>query len=108
MFLSGHQNPTIPRRSTACQRCAARTSSLATSCWAWIGGCVYIDLQHLEVCLPEVRGAHDFVAAWHAMLRIGREAMEAANARLPEGCRIEVPVNNSDGLGSSMAVIRTS
>lgn len=65
------------------------------------GGCVYIDLQHLEICLPEVRGAHDFVAAWHAMLRISREAMEAANARMPEGCRIEVLVNNSDGLGSS-------
>jgi hypothetical protein len=65
------------------------------------GGCVYIDLDHLELCLPEVLSAWDHVAAWHAMLRIARDAMEAANAKLPEGRSIEVLVNNSDGHGHS-------
>ncbi|MBP8128803.1 MAG: proteasome accessory factor PafA2 family protein [Candidatus Hydrogenedentes bacterium] len=65
------------------------------------GGCCYIDLGHLEICLPEVRSAHDWVAAWHAMLRIARHAMHAANAKLPEGQRIVVLANNSDGRGNS-------
>lgn len=65
------------------------------------GGCVYIDLDHLELCLPEVLSAWDHVAAWHAMLRIARQAMNAANARLPEGRSIQVLVNNSDGHGHS-------
>src|SRR6266446_3290101 len=42
------------------------------------GSCVYIDLDHLELCLPEVISAYDHVAAWHAMLRIARRAMRAA------------------------------
>jgi hypothetical protein len=63
------------------------------------GGCCYIDLDHLEICLPEVRSAHDHVAAWHAMLRIVRAAMAAANGRLPEAQRLHVLVNNSDGEG---------
>jgi proteasome accessory factor A len=63
------------------------------------GGCFYVDLDHLEVCLPEVLSAYDHVAAWHAMLRIARRALDAANARLPAGERIHVLVNNSDGLG---------
>jgi proteasome accessory factor A len=65
------------------------------------GGCVYIDLGHLEICLPEVVSAFDHVAATHAMLRIVREAMNQANARLPEGQKIQVLVNNSDGQGNS-------
>ena len=65
------------------------------------GGCVYIDLDHLELCLPEVTSAWDHAAAWHAMLRIARGAMDAANARLPEGRAIQVLVNNSDGHGHS-------
>ena len=65
------------------------------------GGCVYIDLDHLELCLPEVVSAWDHAAAWHAMLRIARGAMDAANARLPEGRSIQVLVNNSDGHGHS-------
>jgi proteasome accessory factor A len=65
------------------------------------GGCVYIDLDHLELCLPEVLSAWDHVAAWHAMLRIARDAMDAANAKLPEGRSIQVLVNNSDGHGHS-------
>ncbi len=64
------------------------------------GGCAYIDLDHLEVCLPEVTSAWDHLACWHAMLRIVRSAQQAANARL-DGARIQVLANNSDGLGAS-------
>jgi proteasome accessory factor A len=62
---------------------------------------VYIDLNHLELCLPEVRSAYDYVAAWHAMLATTRQALEKANAHLPSGQTIHVLVNNSDGLGHS-------
>jgi hypothetical protein len=65
------------------------------------GGCIYIDLDHLEVCTPEVLSAHDFVAAWHAMLRIARDAMTAANAKCPPGQRVMVLVNSSDGRGNA-------
>jgi Pup amidohydrolase len=65
------------------------------------GGCAYIDLDHVEICLPEVSNAFDHVAAWHAMLRIVRRALEAANEGQPAGQRIKVLVNNSDGLGNS-------
>lgn len=65
------------------------------------GGCVYIDLEHLELCLPEVLSAYDHVACWHAMLRIARGALESANEKLPSGKKIQVLVNNSDGQGNS-------
>ncbi len=65
------------------------------------GGCVYIDLDHLELCLPEVLNAWDHVAAWHAMLRIARRALVEANQQQPPGQRICVLVNNSDGQGNS-------
>ena len=65
------------------------------------GGCFYIDLDHLECCVPEVLSAYDHVAAWHAMLRIARQALVAANAQLPEGQTIHVLVNNSDGQGNA-------
>jgi proteasome accessory factor A len=65
------------------------------------GGCIYIDLDHLELCLPETLSAWDHAAAWHAMLRIARRAMDSANARLPAGRSIQVLVNNSDGHGHS-------
>jgi hypothetical protein len=65
------------------------------------GGCVYIDLDHVELCLPETRSVYDHVASWHAGLRILRRAQVAANERLPEGKRIHVLINNSDGRGNS-------
>jgi Pup amidohydrolase len=65
------------------------------------GGCAYIDLDHLELCTPEVRSAWDFVATHHAMLRVARQAQQAANARLDSGRRIQVHANNSDGAGNS-------
>jgi proteasome accessory factor A len=60
------------------------------------GGCVYIDLDHLEVCTPEVLSARDYLAASRAMLYIAREAMLAANEELANGQRLVVLVNNSD------------
>ncbi len=65
------------------------------------GGCVYIDLNHLELCVPEVLRARDHVAAWNAMLRIARQALDAANAKLPPGQRIQLLVTNSDGQSHS-------
>jgi proteasome accessory factor A len=65
------------------------------------GGCAYIDLDHLELCLPEVLSAYDHVACWHAMLLIAREAMTKANEKLPDGKQIQVLVNNTDGKGNS-------
>src|SRR2546425_10889079 len=65
------------------------------------GGCCYIDLDHLELCLPEVLSAYDHAACWHAMLRIARAALEKANEKLPERKQIQVLVNNSDGRGNS-------
>jgi proteasome accessory factor A len=65
------------------------------------GGCVYIDLDHIELCTPEVISAWDHVAASHAMLRIVRRAQTLANREMPEGQSIQVLVNNSDGLSHS-------
>lgn len=63
------------------------------------GGCIYIDLSHLELCIPEVTSAFDHVACWHAMLHVARRAMLDANEKLPRGQQIQVFANNSDGLG---------
>ena len=65
------------------------------------GGCAYIDLDHLELCIPEVLSARDHVAASHAMLRQARAALQSANARLPQGKKIVALANNSDGQGHS-------
>ncbi|MGQ0701887.1 MAG: proteasome accessory factor PafA2 family protein [Gemmatimonadales bacterium] len=65
------------------------------------GGSAYIDLDHLELCLPEVVSAFDHVAAWHAMLRLAQAALARANADRPPDRRIAALVNNSDGRGNS-------
>lgn len=65
------------------------------------GGCVYIDLDHLELAIPEVLSARDHVAAWWAMLRLARAALVSADALLPEGQRLFALANNSDGRGNS-------
>ena len=64
------------------------------------GGCVYIDLNHLEICIPECLDAFDHVAAFNAMLRITRDALHRANDRMPGGQQIKVTVNNTDGQNS--------
>jgi proteasome accessory factor A len=65
------------------------------------GGCAYIDLDHVELCLPEVMSAYDHLAAWHGMLRIMRGALDSANDGRRPNERIQVLVNNSDGQGNS-------
>jgi hypothetical protein len=65
------------------------------------GGCIYIDLNHVEVCVPETQSVFDHVACWHASLRILRRAMDAANSLMPDGQKIHVLINNSDGSGNS-------
>jgi len=65
------------------------------------GGCFYIDLDHLELCLPETLDAFDHVAAWQAaLLRVGA-VRAAAQRRLDGGQRMVVLVNNSDGKGNA-------
>ena len=64
-------------------------------------GSIYVDMSHLELVNPEVLSAHDYVAAWPAMLIIAREALDRANARMPHGRKIQVLANNTDGLGDS-------
>lgn len=65
------------------------------------GGCIYIDLDHLELCVPEVLSAYDHLAAYHAMIRMARRATREAAGELSPGESIHVLVNNSDGLGNS-------
>ena len=65
------------------------------------GHCFYCDMDHLEICLPEVRSARDLVAAKRAALLLARRAQLAANASVPEERRIVVLLNNSDGQGHS-------
>jgi proteasome accessory factor A len=65
------------------------------------GGCVYIDLNHLELCSPEVRSAWDHLAYTHALYRIAWAAAEGANQRQPAGHKIYVMANNSDGQDNS-------
>ena len=61
------------------------------------GGCGYVDLDHIELPLPEQTSAYGFVAATHASIRILQEAQSEANAKLREGLRLQVLANNSDG-----------
>lgn len=63
--------------------------------------CAYIDLDHLELCVPECLSAWDHVACWHALLQIARSVLRDANARRHDGSRIELLANNSDGRGHS-------
>jgi proteasome accessory factor A len=65
------------------------------------GGCIYIDLDHLELAMPEVLDAYDHVACCRAMLAIAQQAQAEINGRLAAGKRLTVLVNNSDGLGNS-------
>ena len=81
-----------------------RDDDVAEHTRVWLssnGGCVYIDMSHLEICVPEVESAFDHVAAWHAMLRIARGAADRASSGLPDGQRIELVANNSDGRSHS-------
>ncbi len=65
------------------------------------GGCIYEDLSHPEICLPETLSALDHVAAHQAFLQEVSEKLQSANSKLPTGEKIHVMVNNSDGQGNS-------
>jgi Pup amidohydrolase len=65
------------------------------------GGCIYEDLSHPEICLPETLSAVDHVAAHQAFLQEVSEKLQSANEKLPVGGKIHVMVNNSDGQGNS-------
>ncbi len=65
------------------------------------GGCIYIDLNHLELATPEVVSARDHQAVWMAMLRIARRAQRIVNDALPHEQRVVVLANNSDRQGNS-------
>jgi len=69
--------------------------------WLPAGTCYYIDMNHLELCIAETRGAKGFVAAWHAAMRVAEGARRTAAARLPASQKLMVLFNNSDGLGNS-------
>lgn len=69
--------------------------------WLRNGSCCYVDLDHFEICLPEVTSAHDFTAALHAQLRIARGALQRASGVLAEGITIQALACNSDGSGAS-------
>ena len=68
--------------------------------WFTNGSCIYIDLDHLELCLPEVISAYDHVAAWQAMLRIARAPVRGQR-KAASGKKYQVLVNNSDGQSHS-------
>ncbi len=92
-------SPGVPSAGTDCTPCNPRDwgrKFLPSN-----GGCAYIDLDHLEICLPEIVSAWDHVAAWHAMLRITRRALCKANRKQAPNQRIQVMVNNSDGRNNS-------
>jgi len=99
--LVGTPGPDLYSSYTAASRATDDPQDIGRKFLGSNGGCIYIDLDHLEVCTPEVLSAHEFVAAWHAMLRIARDAMMAANAKCPPGQRIMVLVNSSDGRGNA-------
>src|SRR5437868_6925601 len=65
------------------------------------GMCFYIDLNHLEGCIAEVISAYDHVASCHALFHHAHIATQRANTNLPDGNRITVLGNNSDGQGNS-------
>lgn len=65
------------------------------------GACFYIDLNHLEACIPEVLSAYDHLACCRAVYLLAHQAAVAANAKLPDGQKIQVLANNSDGRGNS-------
>ncbi len=65
------------------------------------GMCFYVDLNHLEGCVAEVISAYDHVASCHALFHHAHLAAQRANASLPDGHKIAVLANNSDGQGNS-------
>jgi proteasome accessory factor A len=73
------------------------------------GGCAYIDLDHLELALPETWSAYDHVACWRAMIGIARGALRRLNRKLRPEYHAHALANCSDGrnhsYGAHMSVL---
>jgi proteasome accessory factor A len=70
--------------------------------WLPNGGCIYVDMSHVEVCPPETLSARDHAAAVHAMYRIVGLCRRRSKRTLPAGEDLFVNIHNSDGtLGTS-------
>jgi proteasome accessory factor A len=66
------------------------------------GGCAYIDMDHLEICLPLCRDALTFVACWNAAMRMVEGARQAAMEKLAtDGRQLVVLLNSCDARGNS-------
>ena len=65
------------------------------------GGCIYNDLNHPEICTPEVLSARAHIAAHHGALRFLGDIQQRVNATLKEGFRLVILINNSDGRDNS-------
>lgn len=61
------------------------------------GGSAYIDLEHLELNLPEHRSAVDHPRLVHGFLRIADRARAAVQRGLPYGTTVSVLANCGDG-----------
>lgn len=62
------------------------------------GSSIYIDLGHTEIAFPELNSAREFVACFHAMLRVVNQARDTAGRYLPAGQELHVLANNTDGV----------
>jgi proteasome accessory factor A len=67
------------------------------------GGCFYEDSCHCEAPTPEVLSASEFVHYWRAVLLRLQRAAKVVNQCLPEGERLHVQANNSDGCSHGWA-----
>jgi len=67
------------------------------------GARLYLDHTHVEYSTPETRSARTLVAAVKAGDAIVRNAAKEANLSLPNGERVVLIANNSDGHGNSYA-----
>jgi hypothetical protein len=61
------------------------------------GSSIYIDSDHLECNSPEHRSALDHGLWLHVGLRLVQSALRRASQKLPEGTRLRVAANCSDG-----------
>lgn len=71
------------------------------------GGCNYIDLDHLECCLPLCRGVTQFVTYLRAMRANVRDAVQRHNKSAGAAAHIEAMFDNRCGRGRGAVSIGT-
>lgn len=64
-------------------------------CWSQI--CLYLDMGHIEGCLPITRSCYDHVAALNGLYNVIAQMRRQAVGKLPEGQDLFVTINNTDG-----------